>query len=354
MKGVYLSVSYKRWVKRAVTFLYATVVLMMMVIFAREWTESGQTFSSSSARSRQLRSVQVYTKIEVIPQSTEDRSNKPFLVEESSLVNQEVFYEHKSTLTTRTLCQQHYFLLILVASAPAYFDRRRAIRQTWGSDSSLNPRWKTIFMLGQTRNTNHSKQLLREEAFYGDLIRGDYFEDYWNQTLKIEMGFEWAAKYCNFTFLLKADDDVFVNSQSLLRVLEEPQTPRKSLFLGHLYKNPRVLRGGKWLVTEEEYNETHYPDFCAGPGYVLSRDVVISFVDIFDAIPKFKIDDVYVGMLAKEAGVIPLHNAGFQTPAYTSRKCVLLANTLVRHAAVGDCLLDLFEKARPALLGRSK
>ncbi|XP_074618648.1 beta-1,3-galactosyltransferase 5-like [Acropora palmata] len=265
-------------------------------------------------------------------------------------MNQEIVsVQHRSSLTTRTACQQHYFLLILVASAPAYFDRRRDIRQTWASDSSINPRWKTIFMLGQTRNSNHSKQLLREEAYYGDLIRADYFEDYWNQTLKIEMGFEWAAKYCNFTFLLKADDDVFVNTPALLSLLDNTKTPKTGLYLGHLYKHPRVQRKGKWLVTQEEYNETHYPDFCAGPGYILSQDVIVSFVNIFNNISKFRIDDVYVGMLAKEAGVIPRHHAGFQTPPYVSRTCVLLTDTVVRHSAVGSCLRDLFRKAMPAL-----
>ena len=352
MKIADASASYKRWVKRAVNFFFAAVLLTLIVTFAKEWTESRHfsLSSASSARSRQLRSVAaVCSRTELIPESTKGLTEEPFLSEDSSKMNQEIVsVQHKSTLTTRRVCQQHYFLLILVASAPAYFDRRRDIRQTWASDSSLNPRWKTIFMLGQTRNRNHSKQLSREEAYYGDLIRGDYFEDYWNQTLKIEMGFEWAAKYCNFTFLLKADDDVFVNTPALLSLLEDTKTPKTGLYLGHLYKHPRVQRKGKWLVTKEEYNETHYPDFCAGPGYILSQDVIVSFVDIFNTIPKFKIDDAYVGMLAKEAGVIPRHHAGFQTPPYVSSTCVLLSNTVLRHAAVGSCLLNLFKKAMPA------
>lgn len=347
--GKFIYLSHKRWLKKCISFLYAAVTLTVLTIFVKDCTKSWQIYSSSTAGSRQLRSLHIYPRIDVMPGMTETGHSNASVVEKPFEETLEIVFKHKSSLTTRTRCQQHYFLLILVASAPAYFDRRRDLRQTWGSDSSLNPRWKTIFMLGQTRNTRHSKQLLQEEAHYGDLIRGDYFEDYWNQTLKIEMGFEWAAKYCNFTFLLKADDDVFVNTQSLLKVLENPQTPKTSLYLGHLYKKPRVQRKGKWLVTEEEYNGTHYPDFCAGPGYILSQDAVASFVDIFNTIPKYKIDDAYVGMLAKKAGVIPRHNAGFQTPPYTSRTCVLLQNTIVRHNATGKCLLDLFQKAMPVL-----
>ena len=362
-QALYLSRVNKRFVKKLVSFLYAAITVAMITVFVRDWTQSWQFDSSATARSRQLRSVQVYTEIELIPATAESggslapatelaKTNTKTLqstrTSTESTTSNKLPVEHKSTLTTRTPCNQHYFLLILVASAPAYFDRRRIIRQTWAFDSSINSRWKTVFLLGQTKDKNHSEQLEREEAFHGDLIRADYYEDYWNQTLKIEMGFEWADRYCSFSFLLKADDDVFINTPAVIALLNEAATPKERLYMGHLYKHPVVKRTGKWLITQEEYNETHYPDFCAGPGYILSRDVVGSFVDIFNFIPKFKIDDVYVGMLAKEAGVTPTHNAGFQTPPYLSITCVLLDNTLVRHGAVGKCLLDLFQKAMPA------
>ena len=39
--------------------------------------------------------------------------------------------QHKTTLITKTVCARHYPLLILVSSAPANFERRYLIRQTW-------------------------------------------------------------------------------------------------------------------------------------------------------------------------------------------------------------------------------
>ena len=366
MKRLYINRTQRRWVKKVVSFLYAGLTVAMITVLVRDWTQSWQVYFSSSARSRQLRSVEVYTEIELTPGTTESQLNEP--VEGINLTSrgteqtfqsasnsgitptakQDIPLKHKTTLTTQTPCKQRYFLLILVASAPVYFDRRRTIRQTWASDSSINPRWKTVFLLGKSRDSNHSTQLQLEEALYGDLIRADYYEDYWNQTLKVEMGFEWAAKYCSFSFLLKADDDVFINTPAVLEVLNNSMTPKEKLYLGFVYKNPIVRRNGKWLLTKEEYNETHYPNFCAGPGYVLSRDVLVLFVEIFDTIPKIKIDDAYVGMLAKKAGLIARHHKGFQTAPYVSKKCVLWENTLVRHGAVGQCLLDLFQKATDA------
>ena len=348
-------------VKKVVSFLYTGLMIAMITVFVRDWIQSWQVYFSSSARSKELRSAQVYTEVELLRGTSESPLNEP--VEGINLTSgatetfqsacntsvipttkQDIPLEHKTTLTTRTSCKQRYLLIILVASAPVSFDRRRTIRQTWASDSSINPRWKTVFLLGKSRDSNHLEKLQQEEAFYGDLIRADYYEDFYNQTLKVEMGFEWAAKYCSFPFLLKADDDVFINTPAVLDVLNKSSTPKEKLYLGFVFKNPKVKRKGKWGLTQEEYNETHYPDYCAGSGYILSRDVVVSFVEIFNTIPKIKIDDAYVGMLAKEAGVIARQHSGFQTTPYLLGKCVLLENTLVRHGAVGQCLLDLFQK----------
>ena len=367
MKGLHLNRAQRRRARKVVSFLYAGLTVAMITVFVRDWMQSWEVYFSSSARSRQLRSVQADTEVELVPGTIESRSiaepveginltsgatGQTFQSASSTSIipttKQDIPLEHKTTLTTRTSCKQRYFLLILVASAPAYFDRRRTIRQTWASDNSINPRWNTVFLLGKSRDSNHSTQLQLEEALYGDLIRADYYEDYYNQTLKVEMGFEWATKYCSFSFLLKADDDVFINAPAVLELLNKSSTPKEKLYLGFVYKTPKVQRKGKWLLTQEEYNETHYPNFCAGSGYILSRDVVVSFVDIFNTIPKIKIDDAYVGMLANEAGVNAQHDSGFQTAPYLSRKCVLLENTLVRHGAVGQCLLDLFQKATDA------
>ena len=66
---------------------------------------------------------------------------------------------HKTTLITKTVCTRHYPLLILVSSAPANFERRYLIRQTWAVDNSNVPQWKTYFLLCQTRNQTHSDLL---------------------------------------------------------------------------------------------------------------------------------------------------------------------------------------------------
>ena len=252
--------------------------------------------------------------------------------------------QHKTTLITKTVCARHYSMLILVSSAPANFERRYLIRQTWGADSSIVPQWKIYFLLGQSRDPARSVLLKTENSIYGDMIRADYYEHYWNQSLKIQMAFEWAARYCHFSYLLKADDDVFVNAKSLVDVLQLETTPKKGLYMGKLHHNPFVKRDGKWRVSSEEYSGTHYPDFCSGAGFVMSYDVVESLVPLFDVIKPFRLDDVYVGMLAEKLGVKAVHHGGFVISDNEGDydKCDFVPNTLVQHRAIGECLLRLF------------
>ena len=259
------------------------------------------------------------------------------LTQSTSFIN-----KHKTKLTSNAACAQHYFLLILVSSAPSNVQRRKDIRQTWGVDTAIQPRWKTVFLVAQTRLQNESDSLLQENNAIGDLVRADYFEHYWNQTLKIQMGFEWAARYCKFSFLLKADDDSFVNPKRLITLLADPSTPQEKLYMGQLYTNNKPFRGGKWKVSYEEYNKTNYPDFCPGFGIIFSTDVVHLFVDLFQVVPKFRLDDVYIGLLAEKAGIKPVNNAAFSVTGPSSF-CVPNKQYFVWHGVTGKCLFKLFQ-----------
>ena len=255
--------------------------------------------------------------------------------------------EHKTSLLTKRSCAQHYDLLILVSSAPANLGRRNNIRKTWAFERAFTPRWTTAFLVAETRDQNLSNSLLKEDETYGDLVRANYYDHYWNQTRKIQMGFEWALRYCKFSFLLKTDDDVFVNSAGILSFLREPTTPREKLYVGNHYKNPFVHRSGKWEVSQEEFRGVHYPDFCPGFGYILSHDVVVSFVDAFSIVRFFRLDDVYVGMLANKIGITIIHNEGFELRGSKPEwQCFpsTTVTTLVRHDMEGHCLFEMFNR----------
>ena len=253
---------------------------------------------------------------------------------------------HRTYLTSRTRCTQNVFLLIVVFSAPANLDRRTVIRKTWATDPSVKTRWKTVFLLGRAVGNSIENEYLEAEGMtHKDLIRGAQNEHYNNLTLKTQMGLEWASKYCEFQFLVKADDDVFVNPYTLMDFLGKPDTPKTEFYTGLCFHEGRPLREGKNAISWEEYNKTAYADFCVGPAYLLSSDLVHKLVEMFDVSKKpFKLEDVYIGQLVDAiGGVKAVRNPLFRLHEFGH--CTHSSDTFAYHPASVHCIEELFNAA---------
>ena len=251
---------------------------------------------------------------------------------------------HRTYLISRARCTQKLFLLILVATAPGNIARRNVIRKTWASDPSMNIRWKTVFLVGQAKDSTQEEHLEAERFMYNDVIRGAQRETYQNLTLKTQMGLEWAAKYCDFQFVMKTDDDVFVNPYRLMDTLGSPDTLNTKLYLGFVRRNAKPHREGKYAVSLEEYNKTRYPDFCGGVGYVISADLVLKMVRLFDAKKPLKLEDVYIGTLVERLGVTGVrHHQGFRPLQFGP--CKYFSDTIAYHRASIGCMEELFNLA---------
>ena len=266
-------------------------------------------------------------------------SNSPPTPEGGDLV------PHTTYLISRTRCPREYFLLIMVMSSPYNFKRRSAIRNTWAGGQS-EERWKTVFLVGQGEgDTAQNQRLAAEEEMRGDLIRGAQKEHYRNLTLKTQMGLEWASKYCNFQFLVKADDDVFVDPHAMINHLKKPDTPKTNLYTGRCIHRGFPKRRGRYAVSWEEYNKTGYPPFCAGPAYVLSRDLVPRLVNLFNVKNPLPLEDVYIGtLIEKIGGVDEVLHPGFRLLEYGP--CKYHSYTLAYHVVRnGGCMIQLFNLA---------
>ncbi|PFX19545.1 UDP-GlcNAc:betaGal beta-1,3-N-acetylglucosaminyltransferase 6 [Stylophora pistillata] len=248
----------------------------------------------------------------------------------------------RTKLRTTAACPpKSILLLILVSSNVGNFDRRQLIRKTWGADHSIETKWKTVFLMGKNSNEREMENATDEARIFGDIVQGDYQEHFWNMSYKVAMGFEWAVKYCNFYYVLKADDDVFVNTLGLVDFLAKHTTPLSKFYTGNIMVGSPVLRNGRYGVSPEEYNETVYKPYCSGGGYVLSRDVVEKLLRYFDVLEPLKIDDAYIGILAAKAGVKVTHNEEFRM---YEDKCEYKETTLVQHPARGDCAIMLYHR----------
>ena len=69
-----------------------------------------------------------------------------------------------------------------------------------------------MFCTGSTLDENIQRSLEVESQEYGDLVQGDFLDNYYNLSYKGIMGNLWVAEFCSQAeFLVKTDDDMFVD-----------------------------------------------------------------------------------------------------------------------------------------------
>ena len=280
--------------------------------------------------------------------STKDRTDVIIPANTNVKYNKTEYHEHKNL--------SEIFLIILVTSHSSHFYRRFHIRSTWARDSAFKPRWKTLFLVGKSKEANITKLkrmekiCKQENALHRDLIKLDFVEDFYNLTYKLWKGFSWALNNAMFSYLLKVDDDVFVNVPKLLIFLQDPKVPKSKLYAGNCYESARVQRDGKYGISKKDYPNASYPGYCSGGGFVLSRDVAHKIVELYDHKKAIIIDDVYVGILVNQAGV-KVTDYGTEKFEMFGLHCKFNQHTLVQHPATDNCLKTLYVTSVESILG---
>ena len=245
----------------------------------------------------------------------------------------------KTPLLTNISCTEIYKLLIMVTSAPESITRRNNIRGTWASKwhrISYLPKWKTMFQIGQSPRGSIRRKVENEFLEYNDIILGNFTDTFYNLPIKVMMAFEWAFHFCHFEYLLKSDDDVIIKVPHVYEFLyRDDINTKKRLYAGNVhYKSPRHLdpAWGKYQVTVEDYADEFYPNFTSGGGMIFSREVIGEMIEAHNTSHWFKLDDVYIGILAEKIGVIPTHDRGFNL--FQQREdCTCGQYDIVRHGA---------------------
>ena len=236
-------------------------------------------------------------------------------------------------------------LLIVSTSNVSSFDRRRAIRETWGRGHYKRGDTRTFFAVGKSYDRNTMKRLAVESHQHRDIIKGDFYEKFYNLPYKFEMILEWAYKYCDFEYLLKTDDDVFVNLHNIYELLDSQDIQHTRLYLGRAKYTSGAVREGKYAVTYEEYAKDRYPPFVGGGAVVFSRDVVESMVPFFHR-PVYKLDDIYIAILIANTGVPTTHNERFKFVSEKKRLCHWDGDAITLHFQyrknVSSCMKKLY------------
>jgi len=96
-------------------------------------------------------------------------------------------------------------------------------------------------------------------------------------TVKALAALDWIMMYCSqATYLIKADDDAFINEFAAIKHLRDIESVgyRHHLLMCLVWHRPVVARHGKWAVSRAEFARRRYPTYCCGLGYIITADVV--------------------------------------------------------------------------------
>ncbi|ESP02442.1 hypothetical protein LOTGIDRAFT_138436 [Lottia gigantea] len=218
-------------------------------------------------------------------------------------------------------CVTNSKFLVVITSAPTHSDRRSAIRKTWcnpyASEHSQDS-WQCVFLIGSVEGDIISRKVKKEMSVYRDILLGSYIDSYRNLTYKVLNAFSWSKTYCPINFVLKTDDDCFVNTKLLYQFLITYNDKTTDLYAGNIFmedSNRPVIRNelNKWHVAEDTYSRESYPPYASGTGYILSQDVVGRVVDESVYHKPIPIEDAYTGILVNSLGIEPVQSARFMT-----------------------------------------
>lgn len=245
------------------------------------------------------------------------------------------------TVDQPDICKEPPFLLLAVKSLAPHFDRRQAIRQSWGQAGVIaNQTVVTIFLLGNATAGDHfpdlSEMLHYESVRHNDIIQWDYRDSFFNLTVKEVLFLDWIQTRCpGARFIFKGDDDVFVNTYRILDFLKGLSEPKaKDLFVGDVITNagPHRDKKVKYFIPESMYIGT-YPPYAGGGGYLYSGDIAARLHNASQHVALYPIDDVYTGMCLRKLGLAPEKHKGFRTfnieEKYRSNPCAYKSLMLV-------------------------
>lgn len=230
-------------------------------------------------------------------------------------------------------------LVIIVKSALQNFERRNAIRSSWGFEKRFSDVLvRTVFLLGVEQSilagdrlTDLQKLIDLESDKYNDILQFNFIDTYFNNTIKTMSGFRWAMENClRSKFYLFVDDDFYVSVKNILAFLRNPvhypeyleeyneqlrklnqrklhelnlhrihkmnqiekaaNTRHKrfllninlelpadvKLFAGFVFQSsPHRHKSSKWYVSLDEYQWDSWPKYVTAGAFILSREALI-------------------------------------------------------------------------------
>ncbi|KAK3092392.1 hypothetical protein FSP39_002253 [Pinctada imbricata] len=115
------------------------------------------------------------------------------------------------------------------------------------------------------------QRLFKEMKEFGDVIIVDTTDVYRNLVRKLMLFYKWLAEREKVQFVLKTDDDCFLNLEKIVTQLKTSGSDLTHFWWGNFRRQWFVETYGKWM--ELDYTADVYPAFACGSGYIIPREI---------------------------------------------------------------------------------
>lgn len=218
--------------------------------------------------------------------------------------------------------------MIIISTAPGNFEARKAIRYAW-FDIGIFDQVQFVFIMGSSKSTQESK-IVDEILKYDDIIRGKFIDNDENLSIKTISMLEWVSSNCkNAKFILKIDDQTFVNVEKLQQIIDGKLLDTKSIY-------------GKVSESSVQVRSKSNPEFIAGPVYMMTSDCVQLIYEAALDSKYFKLEDVFItGIIANLVGIKRINMEEFKDSVPNSISRCDLRNIISVHGVSADQHYDL-------------
>jgi len=216
------------------------------------------------------------------------------------------------SVLSRAHQRSNAFLTVFVVSAPDNKEKRDVLRRTWLSVCAP-PECIFRFVIGTAQLSGN----VIPDLTSADMLQLPKLKDsYHALTQKVGLSLAWIDENIDTEFVLKADEDTFVNLPKLLEVLKQYGP---DLYMGYFSGRARVKKTGPWAEPKWNICDYYLPN-ARGGGYVLGRNAVSFIARNIDSLTIWNNEDVSVGGWLGPLPLNRVHMVEFDTEA-SSRGC---------------------------------
>ncbi|CAG5128679.1 unnamed protein product [Candidula unifasciata] len=236
-------------------------------------------------------------------------------------------HDFKYLIQPKVTCANEDVILVMcVPIAYNNYEGRSVIRKTWGSYAyNMSNKARLVFFIGNIPPESGKsaaftqRNISAESLQYGDILQEDYVDSYRNLSLKSVSILKWVHLFCSFTkFVLKVDDDIYINIPFLVNVLHEYSSHKsspKSYVIGSLQVNahPKRDSNSKWYTPTSMFPGNTYPNYAIGPAYAMTGIAASLLYEASLRVPTFWLEDIYITGLCAKTASVKLYESGYFT-----------------------------------------